>query len=181
MDRIVEAGVRGGLAGAAATVPMSAVMLAAERLGLMGEHPPELITEQALDAAGIQPERKSGEALATAAHFGFGAMAGALFGIARESMDLPLPAVAQGVGYGLLVYTVSYFGWLPAADVMPRPDHDRPGRQPSMLAAHVVYGAALGALLARRHRERPARRHLAESDRIPTPEGAESSEPPVRA
>lgn len=177
MDRIVEAGLRGALAGAAATAPMSAVMLAADRLGLMGKQPPELITDRALDAAGVQPEPESGDALATAAHFGFGATAGALFGMARESLDLPLPPVAQGVGYGLLIYTVSYFGWIPAADVLPPPHRDRPGRQPSMLAAHVVYGAALGALLARRSHDRPARQRFAGTDRERGPARMESNGP----
>jgi hypothetical protein len=139
-----------GLAGGAlATLPMSAVMWIAQRSGLMGRMPPAKITDAAIDAAGVEgtptPARR---AAASALHVGFGAAAGALFawwsarGRGRRG---PL----QGAAFGTLVWLGSYAGWVPALGIMPPPHRDRPGRQPAMLLAHWVYGAVLGARLAR--------------------------------
>lgn len=152
MTRDLDAALTGALAGAAATLPVSALMYAAREAGLMGEHPPEIIAEKSLDSLGVHEGGDANDAAATVAHLGFGASAGALFGLLLGRTELPVPAVAQGIGYGLLVYAASYDGWIPALHVMPAPGDDRPGRQPSMVAAHVVYGAVLGMLLARRRR-----------------------------
>lgn len=152
MTRDLDVALKGALAGAVATVPMSVVMYAARKAGLMGEYPPEIIAEKSLDALGVHEGEDVNEVAATVAHLGFGASAGALFGVLLGRTELPLPTVAQGIGYGLFVYAVSYDGWIPALHVIPAPEDDRPGRQPSMVAAHVVYGAVLGALLARRGR-----------------------------
>ena len=157
MGRNLDAVVNGALAGAIATIPMSAVMYAAKQAGLMGEYPPEIIAEKSLDAAGINRGEDANDAAATVVHLGFGAAAGALFGLLQGRMELPVSPVLQGVGYGLLVYAVSYDGWIPALHVMPSPEDDRPGRQRSMVAAHVVYGGALGALVTRHQRWRPDR------------------------
>jgi hypothetical protein len=147
MNREARAAWDGALAGAIATIPMSAVMYAAEVAGLMGEYPPEIIAEQGLAAVGVREGEDVNDAAATVAHLGFGAAAGALFGLLRRRVRLPISPVAQGIGYGLLVYAASYDGWIPAIHIMPAPENDRPGRQPSMAAAHVVYGAVLAALL----------------------------------
>ena len=144
-----RAAMNGALAGAAATLAMSGVMLAAESVGLMGEHPPEIMAKKGMRAVGIAPKEPATDVVATAAHLAFGAAAGAVFGVMRERVDLPASPTLQGIGYGLFVYTVSYTGWIPAIHIMPPPQRDRPGRQPSMVAAHVVYGTVLGKLLAR--------------------------------
>src|SRR4051794_30810625 len=72
---------RGLLGGTVATAAMSGIMLAAQRIGWLGEMPPEKITDTALATAGATalPEPTK-DAVAAAAHFGFGATAGALFG-----------------------------------------------------------------------------------------------------
>lgn len=75
----------GAVAGTVATVPMSAVMWAAQQVGLIHKQPPEEITEAALN-------------------------------------------------------------------IMPPADEDQPGRPGSMAVAHVVFGAALAAVLARLRR-----------------------------
>jgi hypothetical protein len=141
--------VLGACAGGLATVAMSAVMKMAERLGLMGKQPPEEITESALAAADVEPANAPTKALAVVAHLGFGGLAGALYGCAQWVRPPRFP-VARGIGFGLLVWTVSYRGWVPALRIMPPPERDRPGRPESMVAAHVVYGAALGRILGRR-------------------------------
>lgn len=144
-------GLRGGVAGAAATLPMSLLMLAAQKAGLMGKQPPEKITEAALDEAADEPvdeavDEPVQDALAVVNHFAFGAAAGALFGIVRRE---EMPALAQGIAFGLAVWTVSYKGWVPAFNIMPPPQQDRRGRPASMIAAHIVFGGVLGALVER--------------------------------
>lgn len=146
MNPNLSAALHGAMSGAAATLPMTAVMLAAQSAGLMGKQPPELIAENAFEAAGVRPSERVSNIAGSAAHIAFGMAAGAIFELLHRRLDLPVPPVVRGIGYGLLVYTVSYEGWVPALTVMPSPEHDRPGRQPSMVAAHIVYGATLGAL-----------------------------------
>ncbi|MCU1693389.1 MAG: hypothetical protein JWM64_2480, partial [Frankiales bacterium] len=70
-DRGVSRLLRGALAGAAATVPMSFVMLAGDRL--LPRQPPESITRAALDAAPVDVPEEAVRPLAVAAHLGFGA------------------------------------------------------------------------------------------------------------
>lgn len=139
----------GLLAGAVATVPMSAVMLVAGRIGAMGTQPPKRVTERALGATGAdatsQGEQK---AAASLAHLVFGAGGGATFALLHRRFDLPVPAVAQGVAFGLAVWAASYQGWIPALGILPPADDDRPGRRRAMVAAHIVYGTVLGAAQA---------------------------------
>lgn len=152
----------GAAGGAAATVAMSAAMLAAGRLGLMGEYPPERVAHHGLRESGrgpISSEALDGP-LGAALHLGFGALLGVGFGLAaapaaarlRERLRAHLaPAVLlppAGIAFGSAVWLVSYWGWLPSLGILPPPDRDRPGRQASMLAAHWVFGAALGTAVA---------------------------------
>ena len=139
----------GGAAGAAATVAMSALMVASQRAGLMGELPPTKVTRASLGAVGLEDavDETTLNISTGAAHFGFGAGAGALFAVLLRRLSLPVPAALLGVVYGTLVWTVSYFGWVPALGIMRMPTEDRPGRPQSMLAAHWVYGGALGAIV----------------------------------
>ena len=132
--------VRGAVAGAVATVPMSVVMLAFREP--MGEQPPDAITTRAAHAAGAEPTEPQADAMAVVAHLGFGAGCGAAYAL------LPRvgPPVLRGVLTGLGVWAVSYQGWIPALGILPKASEDRPARPAVMVAAHVVYGAALGAL-----------------------------------
>lgn len=176
MNETIEAALEGALAGAVATVPMSAVMYAAKRAGLMGQYPPVVIADAVLDALGVRRDEETDEVVATIAHLGFGAAAGALYGAARRHADLPIPAWCEGIGFGLLVYAVSYNGWIPAVRILPEPEHDRPGRQPSMAVAHVIYGAVLGALTRDRPTDREAGDHRTPT-RTPTPRARSNREP----
>ena len=145
-------GVVGGLIG---TLGMSALLLAARRLGLVGQLPPERITEAALDTAGLQerPEQAQ-DALAVLAHFAFGGALGAPFVLLRRRLRLPGPPALQGAVYGSLVWAVSYKGWVPALGILPPPERDRPDRPAIMLLAHWLYGGILGAISGRRDNER---------------------------
>ena len=147
LNALLEGAVAGGLA----TVPMSGVMLAAGKAGLMGQQPPEKITEAALDAVGVDSPSEGVEKSATvAAHLGFGAAMGAAFSLLQHELRPPTPPILNGIGFALAVWALSYKGWVPALGIMPPPEHDRPGRPESMVLAHVVYGAALGALVGAR-------------------------------
>jgi uncharacterized membrane protein YagU involved in acid resistance len=52
--------------------------------------------------------------------------------------------VVTGVAYGLLVWTVSYLGWIPPAGLMPPATRQPRARRDMMIVAHVVWSAALG-------------------------------------
>ena len=82
----------GFTAGALSTVAMTVVMLGAKRAGVTGELPPERITRRAIAAVSPQPPDDHHEdAIAAVAHLGFGAVAGALFGVSRRE-PRPHPA-----------------------------------------------------------------------------------------
>jgi uncharacterized membrane protein YagU involved in acid resistance len=127
---------------------MSSVMLGAKRAGFVGGLPPEKITAKMLHRSGIGHSGAQQDALATVLHFGFGATAGAGFGVlAPRSLIVRVPA---GLTYGAAIWGVSYMGWVPALGIMPPAERDRRDRQAVMLAAHLVYGTALALMVGRR-------------------------------
>lgn len=151
MQRDVKAILDGGLGGAVGTVGMSALMLAAGKAGLLGEHPPDTIAGAALDVVGIHGQgEEQQDALAILLHFGFGIGTGALFGLLHRRLPFRMNATLHGVIFGSIVWATSYQGWIPALGIMPPASEDRPDRPRVMLVAHWVYGAILGAVLARR-------------------------------
>ena len=154
MQHDVRAGLDGALGGALGTATMSLFMAGAHRLGALGTPPPKLITDAAVDGEGTTASEPARTALALAGHFGFGAGAGAIFGLLhrrlRPSRRSPVASTVGGVAFGLLVWAVSYRGWIPALGIMPPPERDRPGRPMSMILAHIVYGATLGLVAGRR-------------------------------
>ena len=148
----------GAVAGSVATGAMSAVMFGAKRLGLMGQMPPEKITARFLDRLGwTSRSGPTQDLLATIVHVGFGAAAGSLFAILERRYRPPAPPVLAGIVFATGVWLVSYQGWVPALGIMAPPSRDRPGRPQSMLVAHLVFGAVLGALLGGSPRERRSR------------------------
>lgn len=156
---------RGAAAGTAGTALMSTVMMGARRLGLMGEMPPEKITAKVLRRSGIHPSAAQQDALATLFHFGFGAAAGAAFGVvAPRGVIVRVPI---GMTYGAAIWGISYMGWVPALSLMPPADRDRRDRQAVMLAGHLVYGVAVAVLVGRR----AERTVTAASDPAATPQG----------
>jgi hypothetical protein len=135
----------GALVGLAATLPMSAVMLLADRLGLMEKHPPERIVERGSQATGTPTDEGQQNALATVAHLGFGAAGGAAFGVLAH-LARPRAPSAVALPWALAIWAGSYFGWIPALGILPPPDKDAPGRASTMFIAHLVYGLSLGVL-----------------------------------
>jgi len=168
---LVGAVANGVGAGVVATIAMSVPMLAADKLGLMPEPPPEKITEDAMTAVGIEPadrtERQE-NALATVTHVAFGASCGVVFALVRRRLGMRAPAWLQGIPFGLGVWAVSYKGWVPALGILPPPEHDRPSRVRTMIAAHVVYGVVLGAVEGRGQRRQ---RYRGRSHRVTSRKG----------
>jgi hypothetical protein len=137
---------RGAAAGAVATGAMSAVMLGLRKQ--LGEQPPDAIVKSAADAVGASPTEEQADVLAVAAHLGFGMTVGAAYALLPR-VGSP---VARGVATALAVYAASYQGWVPGLGILPPASRDKPGRPRVMIAAHVVYGAALGAVEERLRR-----------------------------
>ena len=137
---------RGALSGLAATVPMTAVIVAGRATGLMGTPPPVEITENAAEQAGEDPDRQSPEFQAAwlAAHIGYGAACGVVFSAIRPV--LPRSDLAAGLMFGMAVWGVSYIGLMPSLNLYPSPEADSNQRQVVMVAAHAVFGAALASI-----------------------------------
>lgn len=135
--------IRDATGGAVATVAMSAVMIAGDRTGFMGEQPPTAVTRFVLGEAGVDRTSATVSRVAPLAHLAFGALGGAVFGMLRRLLP-GVPGGLLGVTFGLAVWGVSYKGWIPALGILPSPEDDRPGRPVVMVVAHVVYGLILG-------------------------------------
>jgi hypothetical protein len=148
VGRTLAVGGRGAAYGVAATAVMTGWMLLAHKLGLMGQLPPEKVTANFLRYLGVRPRTPLRQVATTVGHFGYGAGLGTLFQLG--SRVVPGPAPLRGALFGAAVWAVSYAGWLPAVGLMPPPGRDRPGRQASTLVAHLIFGAVLGSLAARR-------------------------------
>jgi hypothetical protein len=132
----------GAATGLAATLAMSGVLALAARFGLLKEPPPRAIVRTALP--GLSEEAV--DAGAILAHLGYGSAAG----VVHRALGAPGPAAS--VLYALGLYAGSYEGWVPVLGALPPAHLDDRARQASMIAGHVVYGAVLGVLAARRRR-----------------------------
>jgi hypothetical protein len=144
----VDAVLRGAAGGAVATCAMTAVMLAEQKLGLLGRMPPKKLVRGARRKLGIFGVSDSADnLLTTAGHFGFGIAVGALYGLLNRKKRDPLAGALVGAGYATAVWATSYAGWIPALGLMRPPRRDRPFRPTSMVAAHWVFGGVLGAFV----------------------------------
>jgi putative membrane protein len=154
---------KGLLAGVCATAPMSLVMSVWHRLLPERERyplPPAIITTRVARAVGAEQlvdEEAERVELSLLSHFGFGAVAGAAYGLAADL--LPLPGAARGAIYGLLVWAAYYLGILPATGLYRPPQAEPLRRHGMMIMAHLVWGITLGLLFGQmtaRQRRRQA-------------------------
>ena len=146
----------GALAGIAGTVPMTLAINRMHReLPPEDQHPfpPHQITEEIAERAGVAHHMDE-DAMRSAAyvnHFGYGAASGAAYGLLARRM--PLAPLVSGTAFALGVWTVSYFGWLPAMKILPPANEHSAERNALMISAHVLWGSAMGlafGLLTRR-------------------------------
>lgn len=147
MNPILRRLLMGAAAGVVATGTMTLEFAAAKSLGFLGEPPPRKLTRRILTLAGHRPRGHALNLATAAAHVGYGAAGGALFGL----LPRPLRSATGGALFGVAIWAVSYMGWIPKLGLMRRPSRDRIGRPTSMVLAHVIYGATLGATFARLH------------------------------
>jgi hypothetical protein len=167
--RNIAVGVAGGTF---ATIPMTAAMEFV-RFALLrskpGTFPPRQVALGIIEKSGLakilRPLGEPGLVIVTAVtHFGFGAVAGGIYGIADSLLRQPSAirpatsapnakwqrsesAAARGAAFGILVWLASYFGWLPALGIT-KPQADYPIRKGLILGlSHVVWGMTLGLIL----------------------------------
>jgi uncharacterized membrane protein YagU involved in acid resistance len=138
----------GFLSGAIATLPMTLVMKTLHRWPYPERDslPPHQITKQITSRVGIKKHlnRKHLKTLTLINHFGFGGTMGNLY----EILILPISGrpIIKGTVWGFVVWSVSYLGWLPAAQILPPATEHSCRRNFLMILAHVVWGISLAFL-----------------------------------
>lgn len=143
----------GALAGIGGTIAMTAAMRRLARVLPAAQRypmPPREISQEVLPE---QPQTAPSETrlrdLTVAAHFGYGALTGALFALARRP-----PGALAGAGYGLVVWAVSYLGWIPAVRIL-EPATQHPARRNAlMMAVHLLWGTVTAVTLRELHHAR---------------------------
>lgn len=95
--------------------------------------PPREITQTVVPVLGESGQRD----LSLAAHFGYGAAAGALLSWLRPSIT-----TTQGAGAGILIWLASYLGWAPAGRILRPATHHPMRRNALMLGVHLIWGMA---------------------------------------
>ena len=108
--------------------------------------PPRQITENAAVEAGVHHKLDADDrtAATAVAHFGYGATVGA--GYVPMAGKSGLHPAAEGALYGLAVWGGSYLGLMPASGLYKSATDEPAARNAMMIAAHLVWGAALGVV-----------------------------------
>jgi hypothetical protein len=99
------------------------------------------------------PQRPE-KAAALATHLAYSAATGAGYGLARHALGSTaqrVPTPAAGVLFGLVVWAVSFEGFLPLLGVMPRTTEHAPKRWPAPLMGHSVFGAVTALVASALH------------------------------
>jgi uncharacterized membrane protein YagU involved in acid resistance len=151
MQEQMKSMTRGAIAGALATVPMSALMLAGKRWLPWHKRdplPPARIISEATKAVGLHDDLRHEQrmALAAVSHFGYGAAMGGVYSQVTSAQS-PAAATASGVAFGLGVWTASYLGLMPALGLYRSATQEPAERNTLMIAAHMVWGASVGLTL----------------------------------
>lgn len=142
--------IRGALAGAVATLPMTMIMSK-----LFGELPredkarplpPGEITGEVERRAGVasQIDDRAHRKMTVASHFGFGALCGAIYTMTFHRLDMK--PIVKGPVFGMAVWGISYMGWLPALGLAPAAWRESKQKNKLMIIAHLVWGASLARL-----------------------------------
>lgn len=153
----------GALAGVAATAVMTTLMKPGLARMLSARwRPRRWVPRQVADwLAQRIVDQPAGTAAATLAHVGYGAGAGAVYGLMRGQREGRLPrgaAPAAGAAWGLLVWAAGYEGWMPAAGVRPATTDFPASRWPLPIANHIVYGMVTAGVMERMRPEPPTAR-----------------------
>jgi hypothetical protein len=142
--------IAGATAGMVATWPMTCVMqFIHRRLPRCAQKglPPFRLVGECFDTSNrpshFRPEARPAGALP--AHYAYGAVMGSCSAVVSPS---PKSLVARGIGFGLGVWAVSYGVAMPLLHLEEAAQRQPLVRNTMMVAAHVVWGGVLGALLA---------------------------------
>ena len=139
----------GGVSGTLATVPMTATMkLLHKYLVFYDQHnpPPKKITVRVARKLRISVpffKKKKRKVMTTVSHYGYGAATGALYPL--WSKEIPIHPLYKGMIHGLVVWSGSYLGLLPAMRLWS-PKRESNARRITMITSHLVWGASLGLL-----------------------------------
>lgn len=146
---VIQRVLLGAVAGALATAPQSAVVWGMRRASVYRRTPPpEKIVDELSAKTGLPPDPEQPRSMPVklAAHFGFGAVGGAGYGLLTAVLPAhPITGLLTGLG----IWKGSYDGWVPALGIMPPTDEDEQGRVLTMVLAHVAYGLAMAAVYQR--------------------------------
>lgn len=141
--------VLGAIAGFVATLPMTITVREIHRRLPSQERYPATPRELIDSATGRAMGDEDARDLTLAAHYLFGAAAGAVVAAA-----IPRQGLASGAAAGVAVWTASYLGWIPAAGLLT-PATEHPARRNAMMiGAHLVWGTAAALTLRQLYRDR---------------------------
>lgn len=150
LPRRLFVGALSGALGALAMATTSYLLRRAMPPRARGKPPFEAVTSALERRAGLKGHvGPVAHGLAThVGHLGYGAVVGALYASAPRLTRAP--AALEGATFGLLVWAVSYGGWLPALRLLPPPRATSTMWSAMNAASHAVWGAVVGAMVERR-------------------------------
>lgn len=139
---------KAALAGLLAVIPMTVVMLLGQKQasGKSRPLPPEKVTANAVEKLDLDqefpPYSSSFQRLFLIGHFGYGSITGALYPFFSNRFPRVRPMV-KGMGFGLLIWALSYPGWIPAVGLWRRSKATSKENSFSLILSHLVWGASL--------------------------------------
>jgi len=168
MEALMRSMGNGAWAGLLATSAMTIGLFVIHQ-NKFGPLPPARLTENATPDA-LEPNSPDRRAHWTMlSHFGFGIVMAEMYtALNRLAKPERIPNSAlRGAAFGLLVWTGSYLGWIPALGLRPSAKKLTRSQNLMMVGTHVIWGATLGyteeVLRQRGHVMLDGQRHLRES------------------
>ncbi|GII56929.1 hypothetical protein Pth03_53180 [Planotetraspora thailandica] len=139
--------VNGAVGGALATAVYSAVLMAGDRAGLVGDPSREVAPRWFTRITPAGRTSRSGESvLTTIGQFLYGSAAGAALGMLGGGRRVPL---VMGAAYGLAVWYAGRRRLVPRMGGLPASYREVPGRQALLALGHMMYGASLAISMNR--------------------------------
>ncbi len=137
----------GSLGGAASTLALSGLRRLMNRAGLVHETAPQQVVAR-LEELGLIEERSAGtrRILILAAHYAYGAGAGAAFGLLRRERGGLASETAVGSALGVLSWGAGWSTWLPLVGVHAAPWAQNTPRVLLPVADHAFFGAVWGII-----------------------------------
>jgi putative membrane protein len=137
--------VKGLVAGLIGGLVATAVKSVAERIyppRVHGEpEPPEVLAEKVSEKVAGHPLDESSKTVAgEAIHWGFGAAAGAFYGVLAEFY--PAATAKEGASFGLALMTLTHESALPAMGLSAPPEEQTTREHTSEATTHLIWGVA---------------------------------------